>query len=96
VTPTEEDHLVAGLLEAAKAPSGGPEHKGEASLSAFRSLAAARGVPLETVLRAAVRDELRTIAALPALRPNRHGSRPVTDARAVEGDDPGTTCRVIR
>jgi len=96
MTRDEEDRLVVELLEAAEAaeaPSG-PERKGHPSLDAYRALARSRGVDLEVVLRAVVRDELRDIAAMPPVTPNRGG--PVADLRAVEGDGDGTSCRVVR
>ena len=91
MTRDEEDLLVGELLEAAEVPSG-PEHKGHAHLDAYRSLARSRGVDLERVLRAVVRNELPTIAAMPPVKPNRGG--PVT-ARSGDGDGT-TTCRIIR
>ena len=92
MTREEEDQLVAELLEAAEAPSG-PERKGHPSLDAYRALARSRAVDLEVVLRAVVRDELRDIAAMPAVT---RGAAS-TDLRAVDGDGDGaTTCRVIR
>lgn len=94
MTPGEEDLLVAELLEAAEGP-GGPELKGRDALDAYASLAASRRFDLEVVLRAVVRDELRTIAAMPPVRPNRYGSRPVPDTRTLDGDDT-TSCRIIR
>ena len=72
------------MLKIAETPDG-PELQGEPSVAAYRALARSRGVDLEVVLRAVVRDELRDIAAMPPVTSNRHGSGPVPDTRAVDG-----------
>jgi len=62
----EEDRLVAGLLDRAQQDDDGVElADAPASIAAYKSLAAARDVPLETVLRAAVRHELATVVSPP-------------------------------
>ncbi len=65
VSADEEDRLVAGLLERAEQDQDGVELADAPSIAAYRSLAAARDVPLEDVLRAAVRHELAGIVSLP-------------------------------
>lgn len=67
MTQAEEDRVTAALLRLAAEPeSGRPELYDQASLNAYRSLAESRGVDLERVLRAACRDDLRAIVAMPA------------------------------
>jgi len=62
-----EDRTVAALLAQARAGEGDEvEFYDQPSVAAFRSLARSRGVDLETVIRAACRDELRLVVALPA------------------------------
>lgn len=61
----EESALVASLLRAADRQRDDVESFDSPSLSAYRSLAASRGVTLEAVVRHAVRDELRRIVELP-------------------------------
>ncbi len=64
----EEDRTVAALLD--RVGEGDEvEFYDQPSLAAFRSLARSRGVDLETVLRAACRDDLRPVVALPAAQP---------------------------
>jgi len=97
VTPAEEDRIVAKVLKIAE-DQDPVELKGEASLSAYEALARSRGVDLEVVLRAHLRDELRRVVELPPVVPVRYGSGPVTSARAddVDGDGDGdTTCGVV-
>jgi len=61
-----EDALVASILQRAADDPGGPELHGEATLDAYRTLAASRGLDLEVVVRAACRGELAAVVRRPA------------------------------
>jgi len=58
----DEDAVVQRLLDAA---DGGVEQAGAVSVSAYRSLAASRGVPVEDVVRAACRGQLADVVRRP-------------------------------
>lgn len=59
----EEDAVVRRLLAAADDPV---EQHGDVAVSAFQSLAASRGIPLEAVIRAACRQRLGDVVQQPA------------------------------
>ncbi len=77
VRPFTEDEVVAILLEAARTLPAGEEHHDGVSLGAFKSLAASRDLPLEVVLRSALRGNLADIVRLPVWQ-------------HVDGDPPAT------
>ncbi len=68
VGASDDEDLVRSLLDRAEIDEDPTETYNNPSLSAYRSLAASRGVTIEAVIRHAVRDELRRIVALPTVR----------------------------
>ncbi len=67
VDPADEDRWVASILRQAAGDHDRIEYAGHASVSAYESLAAHRGLPLEAVARAAAQGRLADIARLPAV-----------------------------
>jgi len=67
VDPADEDRWVASILRQAAGDHDRIEYAGHASISAYESLAAHRGVSLEVVARAAAQGRLADIARLPAV-----------------------------
>jgi len=67
VDPADEDRWVASILRQAAGDHDRIEYAGNASVSAYESLAAHRGLPLEAVARAAAQGRLADIARLPAV-----------------------------
>ena len=67
VDPADEDRWVESVLRRAAGNSDRVEYAGQASVSAYESLAQHRGVSLETVARAAARGTLADIVKLPAV-----------------------------
>jgi hypothetical protein len=82
VDRADEDRQVAELLKRAHG-HGGTEYGVGAPFSAYASLAASRGVSLETVVRSAIRNELADVVGLPAIRRGgRHRSDRKVDPQA--------------
>ena len=67
VHPEDEERFVASVLRQASGDHDRIEYAGNASVSAYESLAEHRGVSLETVARAAARGTLAGIVKLPAV-----------------------------
>lgn len=89
----DEDETVLRLLALAQVEEG-PERIGQVGMAAYRSLAEARGLPLETVVRAAVRGDLASVVGGPGIESRKvdeHGSavlRTLTgDVHTVDGPD---------
>jgi hypothetical protein len=79
-TKAAEDRQVTALLEQADRQGGGVESAAGLPFDAYRGLARSRGVSLEAVIRAVVRDELRDIVTMPKVR------RSVGNDRAPRSD----------
>ena len=75
VHPDEEEMFVQSVLRQASGNAGRIEYAGSASVSAYESLAAHRGVTLEVVARAAARGTLADVVRLPAVSPERRTNR---------------------
>jgi len=71
VDPADEDRWVESVLRRAAGNSDRTEYAGQASVSAYESLAEHRGVSLERVARAAARGTLADIVKLPAVKPEK-------------------------
>lgn len=65
LTGVELDTVVEAVL--ARADDDGVEQAGRVSIGAYKSLARSRGLGLEEVVRAAYRDRLRDVVAIPPL-----------------------------
>ncbi len=76
VHPEDEERFVQSVLRQASGDHDRIEYAGNASVSAYESLAAHRGVSLERVARAAAQGRLADIARMPAVpiekRPRRN------------------------
>ena len=75
VHPADEDRWVASILRQAAGDHDRIEYAGHASVSAYESLAAHRGVSLEVVARAAAQGRLADIARMEPVKPERRHNR---------------------
>jgi len=71
VHPEDEERWVQSILRQAAGNSDRTEYAGQASVSAYESLAEHRGVSLEVVARAAARGQLADIVRLDPVKPER-------------------------
>ena len=71
VDPADEDRWVASILRQAAGDHDRIEYAGHASVSAYESLAAHRGVTLEVVARAAARGELADVVRRDPVKPEK-------------------------
>ncbi len=75
VAPEDEDRFVESVLRQAAGDSDRIEYAGTASVAAYSSLAAHRGVTLEVVARAAARGTLADVVRLPVVTPEKRTRR---------------------
>ena len=75
VHPEDEERWVQSILRQAAGNSDRTEYAGQASVSAYESLADHRGVSLETVARAAARGTLADVVRLPSVRSEKRTRR---------------------
>jgi len=71
VHPEDEERFVASVLRQAAGEHDRIEYAGHASVSAYESLAAHRGVTLEVVARAAARGTLADIVRMAPVKPEK-------------------------